>query len=59
VLNIGPTNTCTTVPGISGGGGEDRYYKFVNAGPTCGATPSTILGGVTPQNPITVCCQAP
>jgi hypothetical protein len=74
VLNLGPANTCTTIPGdptqsltydkpnpphAVTAADDTRSYKYTNAGPVCGSASSTLNGVPRPDSAITVCCQSP
>jgi hypothetical protein len=66
VLNLGPTNSCTTIPGdptqaASGmnNASDTRSYTYTNSGPVCGTAASTLNGAPKPDGAITVCCQSP
>jgi hypothetical protein len=58
------TGGCTTLPAdptmatLPGGELEDtRSIRWTNAAPVCGNVTSSLQGGVTPDTPVSVCCQ--
>jgi hypothetical protein len=52
------TGGCTTLPVVaSSGGAESRSVRWTNGGAICGAATSSLTGAVTPDTPVTVCCQ--
>jgi hypothetical protein len=58
------TGGCSTIPGDPtrstggpGGGSDTRSIRWDNAGAVCGSATSSLGGGVTPDTPVTVCCQ--
>lgn len=52
------TTACTTIAADdSRSGGDSRSLRWTNGGAVCGSASSSLQGSVTPDTPVTVCCQ--
>jgi hypothetical protein len=59
-VSVDITGGCTTLPADptpSGSKLDSRSVRWTNGGAVCGNATSTLSGTVTPDVPVTVCCQ--